>query len=633
MLKWISVFIALIICTGIANADLNYAQVSPAAEVRGIWIDAGAIPHTECEIRDMVRSYHRANLNLLLPEVIARGYTVYPSKLLARDPRFAGAIDPLPIIIDEAHKLGMEVHPWMWVFRAGYTKDRGAILTTHPDWAELGKNGKDLSPNGGLWISPSIPEAREFLLNLFSELVCKYNVDGIHLDYIRYEVQSPVPYGYSQYSRDLFMKQYGIDPLTIDRLSFHQYEWEMFRERQVNSFVQSAALRLKSLKSNLIISAAVGSEPETSRTNLMQNWVNWVDNKWVDFITPMAYSDKNERFANLIGLERNAAGSKAIIAPGIGLHMQKTNVEQTVQQVGLTRERNASGATLFASSYFGPDQEKALSQCAYAKPASLPFRNPDTKCKELMNQAALLKSTNEQEAIFYETSARAIADYARYQNVQTGYIPPSPPPLNLPESVIPLPNVEVPKTTASVKIDGSLDDSAWISAAKVKLEYDERGVPAPVETTALLTYDTQNLYIAFNSSEPNASAIKAVVTKRDGPVFYDDSVEVFVDPTNQRGDYYQLSTNTIGTKFDQKVFNVSWNGEWETASKVSKDALTTEIAIPFSTLGIQTLAQGAQWALNLTRNRTVTGTIKYITWAVPYGSFHSPDRFGMITFR
>ena len=156
----------------------------------------------------------------------------------------------LPVMIDEAHRLGMEVHPWVWVFRAGYTKDRGAILTSHPDWAERGKDGKDLSANGGLWISPTNPQARDFLASLYAELARNYDIDGLHLDYIRYEVESPTPYGYCEGSRALFEKQYGIDPLSIDRLSFNQLEWIRFRERQINTFVQRIALQTRLIRPN-----------------------------------------------------------------------------------------------------------------------------------------------------------------------------------------------------------------------------------------------------------------------------------------------------------------------------------------------------------------------------------------------
>lgn len=614
--------------------NIDYDKIDVPVEIRGMWVDAGAIPKTPQGIRQLVRSYHDLGINVLFPEIVARGYTVYCSKLIARDPRFAGCIDPLPIMIKEAHALGMEVHPWVWVFRAGYTKDRGAILTLHPDWAEKGKNGEELSPNGGMWISPAVPAARDFMANLFKELVTNYDVDGIHLDYIRYEVENPMPYGYSEASRAKFESEYGIDPLNIDKLSQNQYNWQMFRERLINTFVQRIALQTRAIKPHVIISAAVGSDPKTARTNLMQNWQNWIDNKWVDFVTPMAYTDKDEPFANLVKAQKKAVGTKTLLAPGIGLHLQKDTGGESISQIAIARKLGADGEVLFSSSHLTFGQQIAIDTTSYPKTAALPFRNPACQSKKLFLLAEKKRKENCcDEANYYSTLAQGIKDYADYKSSNIGYVSPTKPPLNIPDNVIPVPSVSVTKTASSITIDGNMNEDAWKNAAHIKLQYDPEGDPVSVDTTAYVTYDSNNLYVAFKCEEPETNKIKESVVQRDGPTFYDDSVEIFVAPTANRTDYYHLSTNTIGTMFDQKVMDPSWNASWKTATKVGSDSWTTEFAIPFNSLGVSMPTQGSIWTINFTRNRTIDGNIEYITWAVPYGSFHTPDRFGIITFK
>ena len=633
MVRLLACIVLLAASMGAGGQQIDYAALDVPVELRAIWIDAGSIPKSEAGIRSLVRTYHKANLNVLLPEVVARGYTVYTSTLVERDPRFAGCIDPLEIIIDEAHALGMEVHPWVWVFRAGYTRDRGAILRAHPDWVELSKFGEDLSANGGLWISPCIPAARDFLADLYAELVRNYDVDGIHLDYIRYEVQSPTPYGYNERCRRQFERQYGIDPLEVDRLSFAQYEWNRFRERQINTFVQRIALQTRAIRPQALVSAAVGSDPKTARLNLMQNWVNWVENKWVDFVTPMAYTNRDARFAELVSRQKAAVGNKTILAPGIGLHTQKDNTAQTVRQIGIARKLMTDGQSLFATAYFGEDQERALVQGPYSSVASVPFRNMWQRSRMLCDLAVGCGRRGRQGlAHYFSTLVNDLAAYAAYRGTPSGYVPPTEPPLDIPEHVIPLPRVEIPRTASGITIDGNLDDAAWDSAAKVRLSYTNEGEPAPVGTTAMLTWDESNFYVAFECEEPHVDRIKADVENRDGPTFYDDSVEVFVDPTRSGRDYFHFSTNTLGAQFDQRVFNAGWNGEWQSAVNVDKRMWTAEIAIPFATLGVGAPASGSQWGLNLTRNRTTSGGVEYLTWAVPYGSFHSPDRFGTAVF-
>jgi uncharacterized lipoprotein YddW (UPF0748 family) len=632
MLKYL-LLIAAIALSMPAMADIDYTKASPPVELRAIWVDAGAIPKSEAGIESLVRLYKKANINLLLPEVIARGYTIYPSKLIARDPRFAGAIDPLPILIREAHAAGMEVHPWVWVFRAGYTQDRGAILKAHPDWVELSKYGEDLSASGGFWVSPSIPAARDFLSDLYRELVTNYDVDGIHLDYIRYEVQSPSPYGYCRYARDAFKKSCGIDPMDVDRLTSDQYSWNLYRERQINTFIQRVSIELRTVKPKLVISAAVGSDIKSARLTLMQNWANWVENKWVDFLTTMTYTDVDTSFANQVAGQKQTLGDRVILAPGIGLHMMTKNPEQMVSQIGIARGQSCLGQALFASSYFGDPQQMILTGGPYSNPAELPFRDPQAKADALTQAADKLKAGGDiDQSRYCSNLASVLAEYTRFRQTPSPYVPPTTPPFDIPPSVVPLPCVQVTKASAAITVDGKLDDAAWAGAAKAQLSYTNLGDPAPVVTTALLTYDDSCLYIGFDAAEPRMSRVKATVDKRDGPTFYDDSVEVYVDPTAKRRDYYHLSTNTLGTRFDQKALDPGWNAEWSTASVKGTSGWTTEMAIPFASLGASTPTPGAQWALNLTRNRWATGLPQYLTWAVPYGGFHSPDRFGTITF-
>lgn len=412
MLKWFSLILLLTV-PAIAGAQAaDYSQMNMPVEIRAVWIDAGAIPKTEAGVRQLVRSYAKANINLLFPETIMRGYAMYPSKLLARDPRFAGAPDVLAIMIDEAHRHRMEVHPWVWAFRAGYSKDKGAILSAHPDWAERGINGEELSPNGGYWISPTVLAARDFLANLYAELVSCYNLDGIHLDYIRYEVDNKVPYGYSSNSKALFERQYGVNPEKIERFSIHKYEWNKFRERQVNTFVQRIALQTRCIKPNAMVSAAVGPEPDGARLELMQNWANWVANGWVDFLTPMAYSTDDPYFTKIVSEQERAVHGKGLIAPGIGTFAQKT-FEQSIRQIGMARKLGVSGQAFFAASYLHEPQLAALLKESYSKPAVLPFRNPAAACESLTKCVVSAKTGDRSElANIYSTHMSATLVFA-----------------------------------------------------------------------------------------------------------------------------------------------------------------------------------------------------------------------------
>ena len=421
----------LIACSSAAIADLDYTKVNPVVEMRGIWIDAGAIPHTARGIREMVRSYANSHFNVLLPETICRGYAIYPSACIERDPRFAGAIDPLPVMISEAHRLGMEVHPWVWVFRVGYTKDKGAILRAHPDWAELDASGKDLSPNGGYWLSPAIPAAKDFLANLYAELVSRYDVDGIHLDYIRYETEEKASYGFSPASREQFARQYGIDPMNVKPGTLDQLFWNKFRERQVNTFVQRIALQTKAIRPNAIVSAAVAPYPPDARLHLMQNWPNWVVNKWVDYLAPMSYSSDDGYFGRLIFREKEAIANKTIIASGLGI-MSQTETDQTTRQIAEARRRGALGQVAFAASYVKEKQLSALRCGSYSTCTMVPFRTPMLAAQKLLGCSSNAKAHGDADlAAYYDSAAADLAEYCAYHAAPIPYIPPTAPPIRV----------------------------------------------------------------------------------------------------------------------------------------------------------------------------------------------------------
>lgn len=426
MLKALVVALVMISCTA-GVADVDYCTVDPVVEARGIWIDAGAIPKTARGIKEMVRSYARAHYNVLLPETICRGYAIYPSSCIERDPRFAGAIDPLPVMISEAHRLGIEVHPWVWVFRVGYTKDKGAILRSHPDWAELGADGKDLSPNGGYWLSPAVPAAKNFLASLFAELVSKYNVDGLHLDYIRYETEEKGSYGYSQTSREQFTREYGVDPINVKPGTVDQLFWNKFRERQVNTFVQRIALQTRAIRPRAIVSAAVAPYPPDARLQLMQNWPNWVANKWVDYVTPMSYSTDDGYFGRLIFRQKEAVGDETVLAEGLGIMVHK-DTAQTIRQIGESRRRGALGQVTFAASYVKNDLLNALACGPYSHPALLPFRGQASANQKLILCSVVAQGHGVGElADYYNSTISRLNDYYTYRATPIPYIPPTAP--------------------------------------------------------------------------------------------------------------------------------------------------------------------------------------------------------------
>lgn len=634
-LRWFLILSSLFSVLGLAvcAAAQTGASVSRPVEIRAVWMDRNSIPKTEQGIRHLIRSYANAGINLVHPEVIFNGYSAYPSSFLKQKDLWPG-VDMLRVLTDEAHRNGIEVHPWVWVFRAGYTADPGGILPQHPDWAMMDKKGGRQSENGSYWLSPCHEAVRTLLKRSYEELVQKYPVDGIELDYVRY----PSPdWGYEPLCREKFQGKYGIDPLDIQPLTPPVLDWYAWRENLVSSFVQEVSTDLRKIRPKLKVSAAVASYPDSARRQYLQNWQNWAANKWVDFLAPMDYTGSSMDFAKRVIDSVTQIDNTALIASGIGL-LEMKGTDQMLQQIEIARDQSAQGVTLFATAYLDANRLKALATGPFRTKAELPVRAPVHAAQKLSNMAARkLKTATTvdqlQEANSHLRDARDLIEYQKYRQEATGYVAPTPPPIQIPTHIVPLPETQVPVTATAPVIDGKLDDAAWQSAAKISLDYAASGGDAAQPTEVYLLHDAQNLYIAYRAHERRMNEIKAKVTERDGAVFYEDSAEFFLDPAGLGTDYYQFSMNTLGTKYEAHGYDPAFNADWQGAAAKESDAWTAEMAVPFSALKAST--PSGTWRANFCRNRAVITqgpNAENMCWAVPYGSFHTPERFGRLTF-
>jgi len=202
--------------------------------------------------------------------------------------------------------------------------------------------------------------------------------------------------------------------------------------------------------------------------------------------------------------------------------------------------------------------------------------------------------------------------------------------------------MDIVQTSVPPKIDGNLDDIIWKLATPVRLTRTNEGgkVPPEVQSEAWCVYDEKNLYIAYRCLEPDPKKLKTVVKARDGnPIWEDDEIEYFVDPghTHAKPGYFQFIINAANVQFDNKpgAGDVGWNADWKSAVKVgdSKDWFV-ELEISFKALEVKSPPKpGEVWGMNFTRHvMTIPGT-PWTTWSDTGPSFHTPTRFGDVTFK
>ncbi|MCX7590916.1 MAG: hypothetical protein N2255_04740, partial [Kiritimatiellae bacterium] len=109
-----------------------------------------------------------------------------------------------------------------------------------------------------------------------------------------------------------------------------------------------------------------------------------------------------------------------------------------------------------------------------------------------------------------------------------------------------------------------------------------------VQTRVLVTYDSDNLYVAVICEEPNTDKLVATATGRDGKVWNDDSVEVYIDPgAAKKRNYYGFFVNCRSVIYD-RTEDADWSGEWTAQTTVmAGQAWVAELAIPFKTMALK----------------------------------------------
>ena len=183
-------------------------------------------------------------------------------------------------------------------------------------------------------------------------------------------------------------------------------------------------------------------------------------------------------------------------------------------------------------------------------------------------------------------------------------------------------------------IDGDLSDGVWEQAEIADNFYrveGAHGVPAELGTKAMVMYDENTLYVGLHCDEPNMKALRETQTRRDAPVWRDDTVQVLLDTYHDQRNCYVLAVNTLGTQMDAKISNESnfdqaWDADWDAKIQKNGNHWTAEMAIPFSELRFD--PEATTWGINFVRPHPMEG-VRY-TWADTGDDFSRVSEFGTL---
>ncbi len=311
-----------------------YNDQAPKYEVRAVWLTTiGGIdwphsysqsPHSaekqKQELRQILDRLQQAKINTVLIQTRVRGTMIYPSDIEPWDGCLSGfpgkspGYDALQFAIDECHKRGMELHAWVVTIPVGKWNALGCKSLRQKYPTLIKKIGADG------YMNPEDSRTGDYLAHICQEITHRYNVDGIHLDYIRY-------------------------PETWNiRVSREQ------GRRYITSIVEKIHRAVKAEKPWVKMSCSpVGKYDDLSRywshgwnanTKVCQNAQDWLRDGLMDELFPMMYFRGEQFYPFAIDWQEQSHGK--IVVPGLGIYFLdpkegKWNIDDVTAEMQHTR--------------------------------------------------------------------------------------------------------------------------------------------------------------------------------------------------------------------------------------------------------------------------------------------------------
>lgn len=381
-------FLVLFVSCLTLCAQLPWETEYPKREIRAVWLttlsgldwprtkatDKASVERQKAELCEILDKLKAANINTVLLQTRIRGSVIYPSSIEPWDICLTGAYDrspgydPVAFAIEETHRRGMELHAWMVTipaFKQEVAKRMGkkSLLSTHP---ELLKRHE-----GQYYLDPGLPGTANYLSAVLKEFVARYDIDGIHFDYIRYPEQA------NAFPDAQTYKKFGQGKPKA--------EW---RRNNITAIVRRLYREVKQQKPWVVMSSSpVGKFNDTRRyssrgwnayTAVYQDAQGWLREGIQDALFPMMYFTGDHFYPFAADWQEGCHGRH--VAPGLGiyfLHPDEKDWELSVitREFHYLRQQGLAGQAMFRSRFL-TDNTKGLydylQKHFYAHPALPP---------------------------------------------------------------------------------------------------------------------------------------------------------------------------------------------------------------------------------------------------------------------
>jgi uncharacterized lipoprotein YddW (UPF0748 family) len=342
-----------------------------ATQVRALWVVRHDLTSPE-RVAQVVDRAREAGINTLFVQVRGRGDAYYLSDSVPSGEAIEPGFDPLAACVELAHQASIELHAWVNVYLTWYPNRTAAddhLLSKHPEWFMISDDGVDLGqPDVGVdlvkrgvegrYLSPSNPAVTRHLLRVIEELVDRYPLDGIHLDYVRYPNEH---YDFSPIAQAEFWTDTEEEVPDSNSDGVSQDVWNRWRSGRVTDFVRKTKQIIENHLPDARLSAAVKPELSLAYKRYGQDWIHWVNRRYIDFAVPMFYTGSSETILSRMKTVRKYVQRGRVYA---GLGAWNQDPKDTFEQIDLVDKAHLDGFSLFSYTTLlsSPELQKGMQQ-------------------------------------------------------------------------------------------------------------------------------------------------------------------------------------------------------------------------------------------------------------------------------
>lgn len=324
------------------------------------------------ELVNILDSLQALNINTVILQTRVRGDVIYPSAIEPFSHVLTGTsgrspgYDPLDFAIDECHKRGMQLHAWIVTLPLG-KKEHISRLGTR----SLTRTHRHLCTyyKGSWYMEPGNPATADYICRIVKEITTNYNVDGIHLDYVRYPDRT------IGYPDTKLHRTYGKSLSLAD-----------WRRRNITEIAKRVYSTVKNIKPWVRVSCApLGKYDDltcysslgwNAHDAVFQEAQNWVRDGCMDILFPMLYFKGNNFYPFVLDWQEHSHGRH--IVPGVGIYRLLPEYGawsplEIKRQLFTSRSAGTAGTALFRAQHI-LENETAVSlyASAYGKRALVP---------------------------------------------------------------------------------------------------------------------------------------------------------------------------------------------------------------------------------------------------------------------